>query len=87
MTTGLLDTSVVIDWDEPAVQRALPEEISVSAITFAELAAGPMLAAMSAHTPFGFGLFFYASHVTNYEPGGVVVEDMIGLLDGVIRQP
>ena len=44
MTTGLLDTSVVIDWDEPAVQRALPEEISVSAITFAELAAGPMLA-------------------------------------------
>ena len=41
---GLLDTSVVIDWDEPAVQRALPEEISVSAITFAELAAGPMLA-------------------------------------------
>ncbi len=44
MTTGLLDTSVVIDWDEPAVQRALPEEISVSAITFAVLAAGPMLA-------------------------------------------
>ena len=44
MTTGLLDTSVVIDWDEPAVQRALPEEISVSAITFAGLAAGPMLA-------------------------------------------
>ena len=44
MTTGLLDTSVVIDWDEPAVQRALPEEISVSAITLAELAAGPMLA-------------------------------------------
>ena len=44
MTTGLLDTSVVIDWDEPAVQQALPEEISVSAITLAELAAGPMLA-------------------------------------------
>ncbi len=44
MTTGLLDTSVVIDWDGPAVQRALPEEISVSAITLAELAAGPMLA-------------------------------------------
>ena len=44
MTTGLLDTSVVIDWDEPAVQQALPEEISVSAITLAELAAGPVLA-------------------------------------------
>ena len=44
MTTGLLDTSVVIDWDELAVQQALPEEISVSAITLAELAAGPMLA-------------------------------------------
>ena len=40
MTTGLLDTSVVIDWDDPSVQRALPEEISVSAITLAELAAG-----------------------------------------------
>ena len=44
MATGLLDASVVIGWDEPAVQRALPEEISVSAITLAELAAGPMLA-------------------------------------------
>ena len=44
MATGLLDTSVVIDWDDPAVQRALPEEIAVSAITLAELAAGPHLA-------------------------------------------
>lgn len=44
MTTGLLDTSVVIDWDDPLVQRALPEEISISAITLAELAAGPILA-------------------------------------------
>jgi len=44
MTTGLLDTSVVIDWDDPLVQRALSEEISVSAITLAELAAGPILA-------------------------------------------
>ena len=44
MSTGLLDTSVVIDWDDPAVQRALPEEIAVSAITLAELAAGPHLA-------------------------------------------
>jgi predicted nucleic acid-binding protein len=44
MTTGLLDTSVVIDWDDSSVQRGLPEEISVSAITLAELAAGPILA-------------------------------------------
>ena len=44
MTTGLLDTSVVIDWDDPSVQRGLPEEIAVSAITLAELAAGPILA-------------------------------------------
>jgi hypothetical protein len=44
MTTGLLDTSVVIDWNDPSVQRVLPEEIAVSAITVAELAAGPILA-------------------------------------------
>ncbi len=44
MTTGLLDTSVVIDWNDPSVQRVLPEEIAVSAITLAELAAGPILA-------------------------------------------
>jgi predicted nucleic acid-binding protein len=44
MTTGLLDTSVVIDWDDPSVQTALPEEIAVSAITLAELTAGPILA-------------------------------------------
>ena len=43
MATGLLDTSVVIDWDDLAVQRALPEEIAISAITLAELAAGPHL--------------------------------------------
>jgi len=44
MSAGLLDTSVVIDWDEPGVAAALPEESSVSAITVAELAAGPHLA-------------------------------------------
>lgn len=44
MTTGLLDTSVVIDWDDPAVLANLPDESSVSAITLAELAAGPHLA-------------------------------------------
>jgi predicted nucleic acid-binding protein len=45
MSVGLLDTSVVIDWDSPSVQAALPDEITVSAITLAELAAGPILAA------------------------------------------
>jgi hypothetical protein len=44
MTAGLLDTSVVIDWDDPAVATALPDEAAVSAITMAELAAGPHLA-------------------------------------------
>ena len=44
MPTGLLDTSVVIDWDDPIVQRSLPDEIAVSTITLAELAAGPILA-------------------------------------------
>ena len=33
MTTGLLDTSVVIDWDNPAVLSALPDEAAVAAIT------------------------------------------------------
>ncbi len=45
MATGLLDTSVVIDWDDPTVAVALPEEVAVCAITLAELAAGPHLAA------------------------------------------
>jgi hypothetical protein len=44
MPTGLLDTSVVIDWDDPTVAAALPEEVAVCAITLAELAAGPHLA-------------------------------------------
>ncbi len=38
MSAGLLDTSVLIDWDDPVVLAALPDE---SAITLAELAAGP----------------------------------------------
>lgn len=38
---GLLDTSVVIDWDDPEVARALPDEVAICAITVAELAAGP----------------------------------------------
>jgi len=48
MPAGLLDTSVVIDWDEPSVAAALPEESSVCAITLAELAAGPHLASTAA---------------------------------------
>jgi predicted nucleic acid-binding protein len=32
---------VVIDWDDVDVARALPDEVAVSAITVAELAAGP----------------------------------------------
>ncbi|MCW2526248.1 MAG: twitching motility protein PilT [Pseudonocardiales bacterium] len=44
MTSGLLDTSVVIDWHDPAVFRALPDEFAISAITAAELTAGPILA-------------------------------------------
>ena len=44
MTVGLLDTSVVIDWDDPAVARALPGEAAICAVTLAELTAGPHLA-------------------------------------------
>lgn len=45
MSAGLLDTSVVIDWHDPSVVAALPDEVAISAITAAELAAGPLLAA------------------------------------------
>jgi len=45
VTSGLLDTSVVIDWYDPLVVAALPDEMAISAITAAELAAGPHLAA------------------------------------------
>lgn len=45
MTAGLIDTSVVVDWDDPRVAAALPEEVAVSTITMAELAAGPHLTA------------------------------------------
>lgn len=34
----------MIDWHDPAVATALPAEIAISAITAAELAAGPLLA-------------------------------------------
>lgn len=45
MSAGLLDTSVVVDWHDPAVVAALPDEFAISAITAAELASGPQLAA------------------------------------------
>lgn len=44
MAAGLLDTSVVIDWHDPSVVAKLPNEMAISAITAAELAAGPLLA-------------------------------------------
>jgi predicted nucleic acid-binding protein len=47
MSVGLLDTSVVIDWDDPAVAAALPDEAAIAAITLAELTAGPHLASRS----------------------------------------
>ena len=44
VSDGLADTSVVIDWDDPAVVGALPDMLAISTITLAELAAGPHLA-------------------------------------------
>jgi predicted nucleic acid-binding protein len=41
---ALLDTSVVIDLDQEAVASQLPEEVSISTVTLAELAVGPQLA-------------------------------------------
>ena len=48
MTSGLLDTSVVVDWHDPIVVAALPDQMAISAITAAELTAGPHLAATPA---------------------------------------
>src|SRR5579875_182253 len=47
MSVGLLDTSLIIDWDDPAVSTALPDEAAISAVTLAELTAGPHLASRS----------------------------------------
>jgi predicted nucleic acid-binding protein len=44
MSKGLLDTSVVINWDDAGVAEALPDESAITAITLAELTAGPGLA-------------------------------------------
>lgn len=40
----MADTSILVDWDDPAVIDALPGQVAVSTITMAELAAGPHLA-------------------------------------------
>ncbi len=48
MTSGLLDTSVVVDWHDPLVVAALPDHVAISAITAAELTAGPHLATTAA---------------------------------------
>jgi predicted nucleic acid-binding protein len=45
VTAGLLDTSVVVDWHDPVVVESLPDQMAISAITAAELVAGPQLAA------------------------------------------
>ena len=50
MSIGLLDTSVLIDWDDPDVAAALPDEAAVCAITLAELTAGPHLATTGAES-------------------------------------
>lgn len=41
---GLLDTSVIIDWHDPAVQAALPDQTMLSTISLAELAIAPLRA-------------------------------------------
>lgn len=51
MSAGLLDTSVVIDWHNPSVVAKLPDEMAISAITAAELAAGPLLAVRRSRPP------------------------------------
>jgi predicted nucleic acid-binding protein len=43
-SSGLLDTSVLVDWDDPAVTGGLPDQSAICAVTLAELAAGPHLA-------------------------------------------
>ncbi|MGL5859203.1 MAG: type II toxin-antitoxin system VapC family toxin [Angustibacter sp.] len=47
-TSGLLDTSVVIDWHDPTLAQVLPDQLAIAAITAAELAAGPHLASTAA---------------------------------------
>jgi predicted nucleic acid-binding protein len=44
VTDALLDTSVLIDLDDPAVRLGLPDRVATSSISLAELAVGPHLA-------------------------------------------
>jgi predicted nucleic acid-binding protein len=44
MSSGLLDTSVLVDLDDPAVTGGLPDESAICAVTLGELAAGPHVA-------------------------------------------
>lgn len=44
MSSGLLDTSVIVDWDAPDVANGLPDQAAICAVTLAELTAGPHLA-------------------------------------------
>ena len=44
MSAGLIDTSVIIDLNDPDIAHQLPDEVAVCGITLAELAAGPHLA-------------------------------------------
>jgi predicted nucleic acid-binding protein len=44
MAAGLADTSVLIDWHDAALVARLPNELAVSTISLAELAAGPHFA-------------------------------------------
>jgi predicted nucleic acid-binding protein len=44
VTSGLLDTSVIVDWHDRAVVEALPDQMAISAVTAAELTAGPQFA-------------------------------------------
>lgn len=44
MAAGLLDTSVATDWHDSSIADTLSEDFGISAITAAELTAGPLLA-------------------------------------------
>jgi predicted nucleic acid-binding protein len=44
MPTALIDTSVLIDLDQPGVAAQIPADVAISALTLAELGTGPALA-------------------------------------------
>jgi hypothetical protein len=41
-----------------------------------------LLATVAAYTRFGLGIFLNTPHITNYNSGGVVVDDVVGRLFG-----